>query len=85
MSYDGMTLALGRSDSDYKTEITNERLAFTYRGITLAYFSGGRLVVPWAELEKITMMARNAPGEPSSYLDIVYDGTSYYGTLRGVS
>ena len=83
MSYDGMTLSLGRSDSVYKTEITNTRMAFTYMGTTLAYFAGDRLVVPWAELEKVTMMARNTSGVPTYYLDIQFDGTSYSGTLRG--
>jgi hypothetical protein len=83
MAYDGMTLSLGRSDSQYKTEITNTRLAFTYQGTTLAYFDGDHLVVPWAELEKATMMARNTSGVPTYYLDIQFDGTSYSGTLRG--
>ena len=83
MSYDGMTLSLGRSDSLFKTDITNTRLAFTYMGTTLAYFAGDRLVVPWAEFEKVTMMARNTSGAPTYYLDIQFDGVSYSGTLRG--
>lgn len=83
MTFDGMTLSLGRSDSAFKTRITNSQLAFTYGGTTLAYFAYDRLVVPWAEFEKITMMARNAAGNPSKYLDIQFDGTSYYGNFRG--
>jgi len=83
MTFDGNTLSLGKSDNLFKTEITNTRLAFTYNGTTLAYFAGDRLVVPWAEFEKVTMMARNTAGTPSSYLDITFDGVSYSGTLRG--
>ena len=86
MSFDGMTLSLGRSNSSFKTAITNTQLAFTYAGTTLAYFAYDRLLVPWAEFEKVTMTARNiATGAVTGYLDIGFDGTSYYGTPRGVS
>ncbi len=82
MSYDGTTLSLGKSDSDYATAITNTQMAFTYKGTTLAYFSNGMLHVPWAEFEKVTMTQKSSAGAVEGYLDIALENGSYYGAWR---
>lgn len=45
MSFDTTGLTLGKSDSDFKTTITNEKLSFLQNGNEVAYFANNQMYV----------------------------------------
>lgn len=45
MTFDKNGLSLGKSDSDFKTNITNEKLAFLQNGNEVAYFANNQMYV----------------------------------------
>jgi hypothetical protein len=70
------TLSLGSSGSDFAVALTNERLAFTDGGATVAYLSNQKLYITQAEVTSELRIGKYAwvPTQSGSHLTLRYTG-----------
>ena len=60
MRYDNTgTLELGKSDSDFKTQITNQKLSFLERGNEVAYISNQSMYITQARVTDVLAIGTN--------------------------